>query len=643
MARRIVWRDWRLWLAAAGVLLLAAFTGSVVWQASSARQQARDAWRENASIAFTTGILNSATPSGVEPIASTAAFRDFAVWRDRVWLSGPSGLFGYDRAGVLREQYRPGLELPGVELGPMAIGSAADSSGPELYIATHGEGLLAFDGRRFRQIRPVEPDHRDLTSVLVLSTGRVLLGTEKHGVLVWDGRTIKPLHALLAKQYVTALIGRESDIWVGTLAGGVWRLHAGQLDHFNAPDALPDPQVLSLTAAGDTVWAGTPLGIAEFRDGRHSRTLLDGFFARAVDSDGKTLRVGTEDEGVLEVPLATEVPRIGVRPEPEPLDGPVQRVRMVGDEALVLTEHGLFAQRRGAGWRPILQMPGAVLSDRNVSALAIGNDGRIWVGYFDHGLDILDAALEHVTHREDDRVFCINRIVPQPGGTRTAVATANGLVMFDATGRARQVLGHAQGLIADHVTDVLFRNNGMVVATPAGLSFVDATGIHSLYAFQGLVNNHVYALGDDGGRLLAGTLGGLSILQNGFVQTSYTTANSRLRHNWITALVKVGAEWFAGTYGAGVLRLDADGAWNTFPDQRGGFVVNPNAMAASATRVYAGSLDRGLYVYDRSTARWTNTRTGLPSPEVTALAVANGYLYVGTGNGLVRIAEADVR
>jgi hypothetical protein len=34
---------------------------------------------------------------------------------------------------------------------------------------------------------------------------------------------------------------------------------------------------------------------------------------------------------------------------------------------------------------------------------------------------------------------------------------------------------------------------------------------------------------------------------------------------------------------------------------------------------------------------------GLPSLNVTALAVAGGYLYVGTDNGLVRMAEESVR
>ena len=34
------------------------------------------------------------------------------------------------------------------------------------------------------------------------------------------------------------------------------------------------------------------------------------------------------------------------------------------------------------------------------------------------------------------------------------VATANGLVRFDAAGSQEQVLTRADGLIADHVTDV---------------------------------------------------------------------------------------------------------------------------------------------------------------------------------------------
>ena len=182
----------------------------------------------------------------------------------------------------------------------------------------------------------------------------------------------------------------------------------------------------------------------------------------------------------------------------------------------------------------------------------------------------------------------------------------------------------------------------MTLATPAGITFLTSGGASSIYAFQGLVNNHVYTLAAEGTRLLAGTLGGLSVLDDGKVRVNYTTANSGLKANWITALARVGDEWFAGTYGGGIFRLDPTGRCERFPDASDAFVVNPNAMLATGQRVYAGTLERGLYVYDRALGRWSNVTRALPSPNVTALAVHDGYLYVGTDNGLIRILERDL-
>jgi ligand-binding sensor domain-containing protein len=182
----------------------------------------------------------------------------------------------------------------------------------------------------------------------------------------------------------------------------------------------------------------------------------------------------------------------------------------------------------------------------------------------------------------------------------------------------------------------------MTLATPAGITFLTPTGARSIYAFHGLVNNHVYTLGAEGTRLLAGTLGGLSVLNEGQVRMNYTTANSGLKANWITALAQVGDAWFVGSYGGGIFRLDANGRCETFPNAAGAFVVNPNAMLASGQRVYAGTLERGLYVYDRALGRWSHFTAALPSPNVTALAVHNGYLYIGTDNGLIRIPEQNL-
>ncbi len=180
---------------------------------------------------------------------------------------------------------------------------------------------------------------------------------------------------------------------------------------------------------------------------------------------------------------------------------------------------------------------------------------------------------------------------------------------------------------------------GLAMATPAGLTFLDASGARSMYAFHGLVNNHVYALGVAGDELLAGTLGGLSVLENGDVAANYTTATSNLNHNWITAVVPVGAEWMVGTYGAGILGLDRSGSFHTFENASGALEVNPNAMLVTPAFVLAGTLGKGLYLYDRQSARWSVIDQGLPSLNVTALAAGGGYIYIGTDNGLVRIPE----
>ncbi|HEV2688380.1 MAG TPA: two-component regulator propeller domain-containing protein, partial [Bryobacteraceae bacterium] len=325
----------------------------------------------------------------------------------------------------------------------------------------------------------------------------------------------------------------------------------------------------------------------------------------------------------------------------------VERLLTLDGRTYALARGGLYEQSTKSGeFTKVFDTSGAVLADSNVSALAVDRGGRLWVGYFDRGLDILDPGFGHAAHVENEHVFCINRIVHGEDGALSAVGTANGLVLFDGAGREKQVLGKAEGLIANQVTDVLLRGDShspsITVATPAGLTTIDATGTSSLYAFHGLVNNHVYALAVSGSRVMAGTLGGLSVLDSGMVSASFTTANSGLKHNWITAIVPVASDWFIGTYGAGVLKLDSTGRWSTFIDWKAPVEINPNAMLVTDRAVYAGTLAKGLAIFNRASGRWTFQTAGLPSLNVTAVAANNGYVYVGTDNGLVRIVEREL-
>jgi ligand-binding sensor domain-containing protein len=637
----MAWSFRSLWRATAAVvlcllILLAAVVG---WRASRALRTATQAVRSEGEIRFTARFLPDPQEQDFESISTPAVFFQAARFLGDLYIAGPAGLSQYSASGTLLRHYAVGRELPSSPLVAMAPAVLSGSREPELVIATAQDGLLVFNGRTFRQILPLDVTARTITSVLPAASGHLLIGTRKRGVLLYDGRKIAALHPMLTTLYVTTLAGTESDLWVGTLNQGVLHWHAGAADSFGEEQGLPDRQVQSIAVSGNTTFVGTVLGVAVFDGGRFSRTLADGILATALLPNAGQLFVGSEDQGVIAIPLAGRH-RINSAPSDAAKLAEVHQLLALDNAVFALTRSGLYRMAaHGFNWQAVLRPGAAVLSDRNVSALAADSKGRLWVGYFDRGLDRLESDHGPATHVENEHVFCVNRILPNSKDGTIDVATANGLVRFDAAGSQEQVLTRADGLIADHVTDIVSYQDGLALATPAGLTFLDATGARSMYAFQGLVNNHVYALGVSGDELMAGTLGGLSQLEKGDVQVNYTTATPGLKHNWITAVVPIGGEWMVGTYGAGVLGLDRSGHFHSFETATGPFEINPNAMLVTPTHVFAGTLGNGLYVYERQSERWFGVERGLPSNNVTALALANGYLYVGTDNGLVRAQE----
>jgi len=636
----------RKWLARASVAgaatLIVLMVGLAGWRAKRALRLSTEEVHAEQEVRFDIRPFAPSVGATFELVSAPAVFRQAALFQDHVYIGGPGGLLECDLSGTASRQFIPGRDLPPSPIVALAPALLADSQEHELLVATAQEGLLAFNGHSFRQIRPQDSETRAITSILPTSAGHLLLGTKKRGVLVYDGKHLTPLHPSLNGLYVTALTGTNSDLWVGTLNQGVFHWHGGAVDSFGEEQGLPDRQVQCLATSGGKTYVGTVLGVAVFDSGRFSQVIAPGILATSLLVTDSNLIVGSEDQGVLTIPIGSR------RLEPHLLHSGktaelanIRQLFVSGNDVYVLSSDALYRMNvRGVGWQQVLKPGPAILSDGNISALAADRSGRVWIGYFDRGLDLLDADAGRAKHVEDDHVFCVNRIVADGRTGTVAVATANGLVRFASDGGRQQVLTRADGLIADHVTDVAVYRDGLVAGTPAGLTFLSGGGPHSMYAFHGLVNNHVYALGVSGDELMVGTLGGLSELNREIVRVNYTAgAGSGLKHNWITAVVPVGDEWIVGTYGAGILRLDRAGHFQSFEKATAPFEVNPNAMLVTPHHVLAGSLGNGLYVYDRETARWTVITEGLPSLNVTALAESNGTIYAGTDNGLAKILE----
>jgi ligand-binding sensor domain-containing protein len=609
--------------------------------------QTRSRLAEESRLAFDLSPITHRDNPGFEPLPTPASYTTGTIFHGQLYLAGPGGLAEFPTIMISPRLFRAGLDLPPAPIVRMAVGTLRGVGHSELILATHGQGILLYDGSSLRQLLPRLKSAQDVTAILPLTSGDLLIGTRQLGLLLYDGKTLTPFHANLSNLAITALAGDAGDLWIGTRNRGLFHWHAGQLDTFDTASGLPDQQIESLALSAGKVFAGTPLGIAEFIAGRPSRTLAPGLFAHSLATDGATLTVASIDQGIHELPLA-EGRAARTSLSLEPLEA--RDLIVIGKDLLAVTPAGLSRRQPSGDWQPILTASASTLADSNISALSFASDGRLWIGYFDHGLDILTAPNSDVNsktqHIENDQVFCINRIVSDPTRNTIDVATANGLVLFDSTGHPRQTLRRRDGLIADQVSDIALTRNGLALATPAGITFLDATGPHSLYAFHGLVNNHVYALASDptSTRLLAGTLGGVSLLNDDIVHTNLTTANSGLNQNWITAIVPISEDstpsFFLGTYGSGVMQLDSSGRITAMEGATLPSEINPNAMLVTAQHVFAGTLGDGLLVYQRSTRHWTRITAGLPSLNVTALAERDGQLYIGTENGIVHIAES---
>jgi ligand-binding sensor domain-containing protein len=606
---------------------------------------------EEGNLVFDVTAITHIENSGFEPLATPSSYSTAAVFAGKLYLGGPGGLAEFPTLEATPHLWRTGLDLPPSPIVRMATGVLRGIGHPELLLATHGEGVLFYDGSNLRQLRPRLAAARDITAILPLSSGDLLLGTRQLGLLVYDGKTLTPFHGNLTNLAITALAGDSGDLWIGTRNRGVFHWHAGQLDSFDANTGLPDQQVDSIALAPGRAFVGTPLGVTEFLEGRPGRILVPGLFAHALALDGAILTIATIDQGIHEISIDSEPGRHMSHVLSQSLLEATDLVAAspTRDSLLAVTSTGVFRRQHSGEWQSILTAAPSNLADGNISALAFDPGGRLWIGYFDRGLDILTfsgAGEASARHIEDDHIFCVNRILADPTRNTVDVATANGLVLFDSNGRPRQTILRRDGLIADQVADIALTRNGLALATPAGLTFIDATGLHSLYAFHGLVNNHVYSLASDrsGTRVLAGTLGGISLLNDGVLHGNLTTSNSGLKQNWITAIVPVsdnaGDSFFVGTYGSGVMQLDDAGHITAMEGGTRPSEINPNAMLVTAQQVFAGTLGDGLLVYNRATGRWSRILTGLPSLNVTALAEHDGRVYIGTENGIVEIAES---
>jgi ligand-binding sensor domain-containing protein len=645
-----------------GILLLAGlgllrFKRSVDRTLKSSRQVVID----QHSVYLKSRVIIPQAKPGFALFPSTISAREGVFFQDHLFVTSNQGLVQFDQNGREVRRYTALDGLPNNHL--TALAKTADT----LWIAVVPQGLLKFTGTEFEFFYADRVSDFEVTALRAMPSGELWVGTKQRGLLIFQNDRAVEFEPMIGARFITALEGDYQQAVIGTFNEGAWVYRQGILSHFGKSAGengmLLDDQVTSLAGNLDAIYVGTPLGVTEIRNGKTSRNFAGGLTIRSLVMASKP--VAAIDQGLVilneaALPGSDQFPPAGSSHHQsfsEAVLHPRVNSLLFSNGWLALTDGSIYSTdsfERGVWQRfsidssdgrhaPIRLAEPFQLSDTNISALAFDQDGNLWVGYFDRGLDVFDSQGKRLIHHEDDRIFCINHVLVLKDG-RTLVSTANGLAIYYGTS-LQHFITEKEGLI--HKAVAMTHSLGLggtterwLAATAEGLSLFEGNRpAQNLFALHGLASNHVYCADSLGKRVYLGTLGGISVLEEGQITITWNTANSGLAANWVNALAVLGPRLFVGTYGGGIQSVDLDGQWTDYSESIGRFEVNPNAMAVDGGRLYAGTLDQGIQIYDDRQGHWQQVREGLPSQNVTAFAFTSDRVLVGTDGGLVEIRK----
>ena len=569
------------------------------------------------------------------------------------YVATSGGLVAFDEQGRMTSHYTTLDGLPDNDLTALA------TSQERLYIGTNSQGLVSYDGRTFSQYRLIQPKAAQVTA-LAATEDRLLIGMLDGGLFEYDGQQFRQSQSSSGgtePKKVTVLFSRYPEIYAGTFDQGLFVWHEGRWDQLTTKEGLPSNRVTAIIEDADGILIGTDLGIARLNGGSTTPIAQIGNVTSLAQFQD-TVYAGLFTGQIVQINASKERPS---RTQHSQLALPNNAanviLRVAEDRLWAMTSRGIYVSP-SPGAEPFKRFDQPTgdlqLSASHISTLATDWRGRLWIGYFDRGIDVIDPNQPRlITHLEDEVIREINFLQADADGQRMLAATSGGFVVIDQLMR-QQRYTERDGLISNSVSHltrvpasiVLPRpderprpGEAFVLATGRGLSIYAENIFRSLNAFHGLASNHLYTSARVGDRLFVGSLNGLNELEGLRVVRTFQTSNSKLSHNWVSALVTVGSTLYIGTYGGGVDALLPSGELINFASLIGKFSVNPNALHFDGERLYVGTLEQGVWILAVQQDTWSHFTQGLGSSNVTAITSDGRAIYYGTDRGLTRVSR----
>ncbi|MCD9186508.1 MAG: hypothetical protein LUM44_08745 [Pyrinomonadaceae bacterium] len=567
-------------------------------------------------VPFEKKILTPHLSNKVKIIQNTNETRAFVKFRDSFFAATNGGLLQLDEIGNTEKHFTVLDGLPESDLTALFVWNN------KLFIGTRSKNLVTFDGERFENYVWTDRKAQTVTAFLERG-GKLLIGTFAGGLLEFDGENFTEIKTENERIVAVNCLFREnSKLFVGTFNNGLLIYQNDVWTRFSTAENLPSNRIVGIASHEKNLYISTDLGLAVWQENSIRKISEIPMLASSISFENKLFL--TKENGKIYV--------FDKSLKEFPTQENLQNARLDStDEKLFLLSNKGIAQIDGTKIKPFPKAENSSLTDNFVSAIAFDKRENLWVGTFRNGLDVFSPDGRKIKHLEDETVREINFL--KADDETVSAAASSGLLNFK-NDFSFEILTRNEGLPSNSITH--FTTD--LTATARGLAFRENGKIRALSALNGLPNNAVYTVLQNGEKIYAGTLGGLAEIQNKKVVRTFKDSNSNLKTNWVTALISVNERIFVGTYGGGFFELLPSGEIHSFEAETGKFTVNPNAIFADENKIYLGTLE-GAKIFDLQTQKWSSVKNILPAETVLAIAGEEKNIYFGTTNGIAKIEK----
>jgi len=517
-----------------------------------------------------------------------------------------------------------------------------------LWFATQGGGISKFDGKTFTNYDKQDGlVGNDVICITEDQNKNIWIGTVD-GVSKYDRKnfTNYTIDNGLKENKVFHILCDDSKMWISTFGGGIAILENDKFTYLNTTNGLSSDKVFSVFKDKmGKYWIGTSKGGINLYNGKSFTVIKESknfnsasAFCFYESSDGK-IWIGTPGKGVYYIENnlfhQVDIPLINT-------DYISKIVEDKQHNIWCATEHGLVKIYKNLSHKIFNKDNG--LAGVDISSVLCDYEGEIWVSCFGNGVyKLTNEALSVYTKQHglnDNRViaFCKKN-------DGFIFSTTSGLNSYHHG--IIEPISLPKELTEDIVTALFLDDKTLYAGTQSkGLFILNETSKNKFTITKTInkidtieLKTIITCIQKNENIIWVSLYGtGIIKIKNGEFSL-YSKENKQLPTNDVMCIYSILDDLWIGTIGEGVLRLNTTtNILSRFGKKEGFTSTNVFSINELNGNVIVGSIDEGLFIFNKNKFNNISKKNGLLSNSINVIQKStDNSLWVGTDLGINKI------